>query len=132
MESKSVSLAALACLALLSADGFAQDRAGSSEVHARARTSAAPTTPVAARSTGSPQGLLIGAGDLLDVSLYGVPDFKTEVRVSSGGEISLPMLGTVAVGGLSVEQGERLISQVLGVRCWVLGPRTPQHLAPNT
>ena len=113
MESKSVSLAALAFFALLSANGFAQDRAGSSEVHAQARSSAAPTTPVAARSTGSPQDLLIGAGDLLDVSLYGVPDFKTEVRVNSGGEISLPMLGTVAVGGLSVEQGETLIERKL-------------------
>jgi polysaccharide export outer membrane protein len=71
------------------------------------------TTPVAARSTGAPQDLLIGAGDLLEVSLYGVPDFKTDARINSGGEISLPMLGTVAVGGLSVEQAETLIERTL-------------------
>jgi polysaccharide export outer membrane protein len=53
--------------------------------------------------------LLIGSGDLLDVSLYGIPDFKAEVRVDHAGEISLPMLGTVAVDGLSVEQAEKLI-----------------------
>src|SRR6267378_5341017 len=113
MKSKSVSLAALAFLTLPATYGFAQNRAGSPVVRAEAPLSATQPTPVAARSTGSPQDLLIGAGDLLDVSLYGVPDFKTEVRVNSGGEISLPMLGTVAVGGLSVEQGETLIERKL-------------------
>jgi polysaccharide export outer membrane protein len=42
-----------------------------------------------------------------------MPDFKTDVRVNSGGEISLPMLGTVAVSGLSVEQAEVLIERKL-------------------
>ncbi len=113
MKSKSVSLASLALLALLSADGFAQDRVGSREVRVQEPASGPLTTRVAARSTGAPQDLLIGAGDLLEVSLYGMPDFKTEVRVNSGGEISLPMLGTVAVGGLSIEQAETLIERKL-------------------
>jgi len=113
MKSKSISLASLAFFALLSADGFAQDRVGSPEVRAGAPASGPLTTPVAARSTGSPQDLLIGAGDLLEVSLYGVPDFKTDVRVNSSGEISLPMLGAAAVSGLSVEQAETLIERKL-------------------
>src|SRR2546425_1217589 len=113
MKSKSVSLAALSILALPSAYGFAQNRVGSPEVRAEAPPAAPQTTPVAARSTGSPQDLLIGAGDLLEVNLYGMPDFKTDVRVNSGGEISLPMLGTVAVGGLSIEQAETLIGRKL-------------------
>jgi polysaccharide export outer membrane protein len=50
---------------------------------------------------------------LIEVSLYGMPDFKAEVRVSSGGEISLPMLGAVAVGGLSVEQASAQIERDL-------------------
>src|SRR5260370_34540778 len=43
-----------------------------------------------------------------------MPDFKTDIRVNSGGEISLPMLGTVAVGGLSIEQAHALIERKLG------------------
>src|SRR2546425_7711695 len=78
MKSKSVSLAALSFLALPSAYGFAQNRVGSPEVRAEAPPAAPQTTPVAARSTGSPQDLLIGAGDLLEVNLYGMPDFKTD------------------------------------------------------
>src|SRR6267378_4775444 len=113
MKSKSVSLAALAFLTLPATNGFAQNRAGSPVVRAEAPLSATQSTPVAARTTGSPQDLLIGAGDLLEVSLYSVPDFKTDVRVSSTGEISLPMLGTIAVGGLSVEQAQLLVERKL-------------------
>lgn len=113
MKSESVSLAALAFLALPSALGFAQNPVGSPEARPDALTSAPQDTPEAARSSRSPQELLIGAGDLLEVSLYGMPDFKTDVRVNSGGEISLPMLGTVVVGGLSVEQAETLIERKL-------------------
>jgi len=113
MNFKSVSLALLVFLALPSAYGFAQERVGSPEVRPEAPSSAPQATPVAARSTGSPQDLLIGAGDLLEVSLYGMPDFKTDVRVNSGGEISLPMLGAVAVAGLSVEQVQTLIERKL-------------------
>src|SRR5713226_3118990 len=115
MKSKSVSLGALVFLALPTAHCLAQDRVGSTEVRVQAPASAPHTTPVAASNTGSSPNLLIGTGDLLEVSLYGMPDFKTEVRVSSGGEISLPLLGTVPVGGLSVEQAatqiERNLSQ---------------------
>ncbi len=113
MKSKSVSLAVLALLTLPSACGFAQERVSSQQVPAQASASAPQATPVAARSNGDPADLLIGAGDLLEVSLYGMPDFKTDVRVNSGGEISLPMLGTVAVGGLSIEQAQALIERKL-------------------
>jgi len=111
MKSKLVSLVALAFLPLTL--GFAQDRGGAPVAPAEASPSATQSMPIAARSAGSPQGLLIGAGDLLEVSLYGMPDFKTDVRVSPGGEISLPMLGAVAVGGLSVEQAQLLIESRL-------------------
>jgi polysaccharide export outer membrane protein len=113
MKFKPASLAVLVFLALSSAHGFAQSPVGSPEVRPELPSSAPQTAPVAARGTGSPKDLLIGAGDLLEVSLYGMPDFKTDVRVSSGGEISLPMLGTVAVAGFSVEQAETLIERKL-------------------
>ena len=113
MSLKSVSLPVLAFLALPWAYGFAQDRVGSREVRVQEPASGPLTTRVAARSTDAPQDLLIGSGDLLEVSLYGMPDFKTDVRVNSGGEISLPMLGTVAVAGLSIEQAETLIERKL-------------------
>ena len=113
MNIKSVALAIIAALASPSNHVFAQERVDSSRVQVVA-PSTSQGMPVAARSSaGSPQELLIGAGDLLEVSLYGMPDFKSEVRVNSGGEISLPMLDTVTVGGLSIEQAQALIERKL-------------------
>src|SRR5467141_5159126 len=113
MKSKLTSLSALLLLALSSTYGLAQDRVGSSEIRPLGPPSTAQAEPAAAPSPGSPHDLLIGAGDLLEISLYGMPDFKTDVRVNSGGEISLPMLGAVAVSGLSVEQAQLLIEHKL-------------------
>ncbi len=113
MKSKSVFLSALVFSALATAHCLAQDRVGSTEARMQAPASAPQATPVDASNTGSSPNLLIGTGDLLEVSLYGMPDFKTDVRVSSGGEISLPLLGTSVVGGLSVEQAETQIEHNL-------------------
>jgi polysaccharide export outer membrane protein len=113
MKFQSVSLAALVFLALPLENTFAQNRVRPTEVHAETSPFVPQTTPNAAHRVVSPPDLLIGAGDLIEVSLYGMPDFKTDVRVSSAGEISLPMLGTVAVGGLSVEQAGLVIERKL-------------------
>jgi polysaccharide export outer membrane protein len=48
------------------------------------------------------------------VSIYGAPDYLKEVRVRSTGEITLPLAGTVKVGGLSPAQAEALIAKRLG------------------
>ncbi len=57
--------------------------------------------------------ILIGPGDLLEVSVYGAPDYIKQVRVGSTGEITLPLAGTVKVGGLTPDKAEALITQRL-------------------
>jgi polysaccharide biosynthesis/export protein len=109
MKSRLTFPAALALFALTATNAFAQDRVASTQARVERPPSASQSKPDAVQGTGTARDLMIGAGDLLEVSLYGMPDFKTDVRVSSGGEISLPMLGTVAVRGLSVEQAATLI-----------------------
>src|SRR5260370_14983640 len=37
--------------------------------------------------------ILIGPGDLIEVSVYGAPDYGKDVRVGSTGEITLPLAG---------------------------------------
>jgi polysaccharide biosynthesis/export protein len=113
MKSKFVSLGALVFLALPTARCLGQDRVSSTEVRVPAASPAPETKPIVASDAAASTNLLIGAGDLLEVNLYGMPDFKTEVRVSPGGEISLPLLGTVAVGGLSVEKAATQIEHSL-------------------
>lgn len=57
--------------------------------------------------------LVIGQEDLLQISLYGVPDFNQRVRVDASGEVSLPMVGDVKVLGLSTKQAEQIIEKGL-------------------
>jgi len=39
--------------------------------------------------------ILIGPGDLIEVSVYGAPDYVKDVRVGSTGEITLPLAGNI-------------------------------------
>jgi polysaccharide biosynthesis/export protein len=56
---------------------------------------------------------VIGSGDLLEVKIFGVPDYSQQVRVSDDGMITLPLVGAVKVGDMPVSDAERLISQRL-------------------
>jgi polysaccharide biosynthesis/export protein len=53
--------------------------------------------------------MLIGDGDLLEVSVYGVTDFNQQVRVSQTGEVSLPMIGVLKISGLSITDAEKIV-----------------------
>jgi polysaccharide export outer membrane protein len=57
--------------------------------------------------------LPLGAGDVMKVSVYGSPDLTLETRVSEGGSISFPLIGQVAVAGLSTQAAEQKIAQAL-------------------
>jgi polysaccharide export outer membrane protein len=115
MNSKFVSLATIMVLALLSIASGAQDRAGPAELRATTSTTSSPASPAAPAPTHAtaPDALVIGPGDLLEVSLYGIQDFKAEARVGSNQQVSLPMLGSVTVGGLTTDQAEKVIADKL-------------------
>lgn len=57
--------------------------------------------------------VLLGPGDVVRLSVYGSPDLSVETRVSEGGTITFPLLGQVAVGGLSVAAAEKKIGNLL-------------------
>lgn len=55
----------------------------------------------------------IGAQDLLDISVFQVEDLNRSVRVNSGGQISLPLVGTFRAGGRTVQELEAEIARKL-------------------
>lgn len=55
----------------------------------------------------------LGPGDMLRITIYGNADLTTETRVTSAGSISLPLVGDVQVGGISVSQAEKNIANLL-------------------
>ncbi|NRR31614.1 polysaccharide export protein EpsE [Oxalobacteraceae bacterium] len=57
--------------------------------------------------------VLLGAGDVVKVSVYGSPDLTLETRVSEAGTITYPLLGTVPVAGLATAAAEQKIAGLL-------------------
>jgi len=51
----------------------------------------------------------IGAEDLIEVQVFGVDQLTRTVRVNSRGNISLPLVGTVHVGGLTGSEAEAVV-----------------------
>src|SRR5579864_7983400 len=47
------------------------------------------------------QDYRIGPEDLIDIAVFEVPELSHTVRVSAAGEVSLPLIGNMKVGGLS-------------------------------
>lgn len=57
--------------------------------------------------------LQLGAGDVLKISVYGSPDLGLETRISEAGQITFPLVGNVALGGLSVSAAEKKLGGLL-------------------
>lgn len=55
----------------------------------------------------------IGAEDLLEVQVFGVDQLSRTVRVNSNGLVSLPLVGTLQVGGMTAQEAEGLIAAKL-------------------
>jgi polysaccharide export outer membrane protein len=48
----------------------------------------------------------IGSNDILDITVFDAPELNRSVRVTSGGEISLPLLGPMRAAGLTARELE--------------------------
>lgn len=55
----------------------------------------------------------IGFFDVLDIGVFEAPELNRRVRVSAGGEISLPLLGSVPVAGLTPRELELNLQELL-------------------
>src|SRR5215470_2723999 len=103
-------LATFAIVVLLVSTVVAQNPVVPIGTSARVDTTAAQ--PTVATTTAKipdlpPRSVLrIGAGDMLDVSVYGVPELSQKVRVSDRGDIYLPLVNYVHVGKLSTDEAQ--------------------------
>jgi|SRR5579883_685403 len=68
-----------------------------------AKPAAAPFSPAIPSS--------VSVGDLIDVSVFGVPDYSEEVRVDANGQVTLPYIGTVKLAGMSIQEAEIFLAK---------------------
>jgi len=64
----------------------------------------------------------LGPGDLLEVSVYNVPELASKVRVSNSGDVYLPLIDYVHVDGLTQEEAQSLIEKRLSDGGFVRSP----------
>jgi len=75
--------------------------------------SAPATRPSESATAQSGSSLRLEAGDLVEVGVYNVPELTTKARVSSKGEVYLPLIDYVSIAGLTAEEAEGLIQKRL-------------------
>lgn len=57
--------------------------------------------------------VVLGAGDVVRITVYNNPDLTVETKIAEGGNVSFPLLGQVNVDGLAVPDAERKIAGLL-------------------
>ena len=96
---------ALVCFTLLPPSSSAQ----TAELNESDRTASRSRQSDSAIETSA--SIRIGAGDLLDVKVFGAPELGNTLRVSSEGEIAIALIGSIRVAGLTPEQAQTQIEQ---------------------
>jgi len=66
--------------------------------------------------------LRLGAADLLEVSVYNVPELTSKARVSNNGDVYLPLVGYVHVEGLTTDEAQGVIEKKLSDGGFVKNP----------
>jgi polysaccharide export outer membrane protein len=74
-----------------------------------------PPDPMSAPNNGAVDAsdLQIGPGDLLEIKVYGVPEMSDTARVSSAGEVTMPLAGAIKISGETVEEAQKQVEQRL-------------------
>jgi polysaccharide export outer membrane protein len=104
--------ALLACM-LLAACASQPLTPGSSHVVTSAGGLPAPDTTSASGAYEGVSEYRIGPQDLLTISVFGVPELNQDLRVNTGGNISLPLIGSIQAGGRTIQELEQVIAAKL-------------------
>jgi polysaccharide export outer membrane protein len=72
-----------------------------------------PDSPAPAPSPVAKQDYVLGAGDLVRVSVFQSPELTLETRIPESGVVNYPLLGAVTLGGLTISQAEKRIADGL-------------------
>jgi polysaccharide biosynthesis/export protein len=71
----------------------------------------------------------IGPGDLLEVTVFDTPELSGKVRVSNTGDITLPLVGAMHVGGLKTDEMQSLLAKKLVDGQFVKEPQVSVFMA---
>jgi polysaccharide biosynthesis/export protein len=98
--------------------GTAEQQPGISLASTQAGSAVTAETDAAFTSVRASRGVAyrIGAQDVLDVSVFKVPELSKSVQVADTGTVNLPLVGEVPVAGKTAQQVERDLASRLGAK----------------
>jgi protein involved in polysaccharide export with SLBB domain len=101
-------------------------QSGSTRETPQAATAAAPP-PSAAPSLSSvaisaPSGYVLQPNDQVAVEVFGEDDLRTNGRLNAEGNLSLPLLGSVRLSGLTLSQATSRVTELYG-RDYLVNPK---------
>lgn len=107
---------------------------GSSGVGQQDPAQASPPSQATSADPGAGKGmsdssLRLGIGDLLEISVYNVPELTTKTRVGGNGDTYLPLIDYVHVDGLTPEEAQALIEKRLADGGFVKNPHATVFVA---
>jgi polysaccharide export outer membrane protein len=85
------------------------------------------STGLIGASGGNPS-LRLGAGDLLEIGVYNVPELTTKARVGNSGDVYLPLIDYVHVADLTLEEAQTLVEKRLEDGGFVRNPHVTVFL----
>ncbi len=74
----------------------------------------------------------LSTGDLLEVSVYNVPELTTKSRLGNNGDVYLPLIDYVHIAGLTVEEAQALIEKRLSDGGFVKNPHVTLNVDQST
>lgn len=73
-------------------------------------------------SVGAPANYQLSANDQVAVEVFGEEDLRTSARVNNDGNVSLPLLGSVRIAGLTLSQATARLTEMYG-RDYLVNPK---------
>lgn len=93
------------------------------QVQAQQPAPAAVAAAAPVRAPGAPAEYRLGSGDVVRIVVFQNPDLTLETRITEAGVVSYPLLGVVALGGLSVTEAEKRVADGLRNGNFVKNPQ---------
>ncbi len=60
-----------------------------------------------------PEEYMVGAGDVLSIDLWGETNFSYQLKITPEGNLLIPRVGSVEIGGKSLEEAKKLIQDAV-------------------
>ena len=87
-----------------------------------AATTTGPETNPGADSISAPSGYRLSANDQITVEVFGEDDLRTNGRLNGEGNLSVPLLGAVHLGGLTLTEAAARLTELYG-RDYLVNPK---------